>query len=77
MQHANTYFDVLIQNQNHRKYRKCKNVQNPDINKAILDKAMITQEQLIKYNFVAPLANGNFETKWKCYHGISNKTIFR
>ena len=50
---------------------------NPDINKAILDKAMITQEQLIKYNFVAPLANGNFETKWKCYHGISNKTIFR
>ena len=31
-------------------------VENADLNKAVLNKTMDTQEQCIKYNFVAPLS---------------------
>ena len=63
-QHDDTYFNVLIQRK-HRKTKKTsflkKTVKNADLNKAVLNKTMTTQEQCVKHNFVAPLsAQNNF-----------------
>ena len=37
-------------------------VENADLHEAVLSKTMITQEQSVKYDFVAPLTKLTFET---------------
>ena len=53
------HFNVFIQ----RKHRKAKKtsflketVENTDLHKAVLNKTITTQEQRVKYDFVAPLS---------------------
>ena len=56
MKHA--YFNVFIQRK-HRKTKKAsflkETVENADLQKAVLNKTMTSQELRVKYDFVAPL----------------------
>ena len=51
-------------------------VQNADLHEAVLSKTMITQEQSVKYDFVAPLTKLTFETNNYLFKRWNNQMFY-